>query len=151
MSVSLPLDKLADIQQVALSLLQTQPGTVCQVMFTFLGKANFCASGHLLLQQLCHVIQNDMLTVYHSPTQLLSSVYVSFSALHQQEQLSHLQQSPFPLHFLFPNLVITTDATSSHLAVFIFRVLDCHYQLVDPGQVLCVGLILPGWNFRQLP
>ena len=31
-SVSLPPDKLADIQELALSLLQTQPVTVCQVM-----------------------------------------------------------------------------------------------------------------------
>ena len=42
MSVSLPPDKLADIKQLALSLLQTQPVTVHQVI-SFLGKANcFC-------------------------------------------------------------------------------------------------------------
>ena len=40
MSVSLPPDKLADIQQLALSLLHTPHVTVCKVMF-FLGKANF--------------------------------------------------------------------------------------------------------------
>ena len=40
MSVSLPPDKLADIQQLALSLLQSQHVTVCRVM-SFLGKANF--------------------------------------------------------------------------------------------------------------
>ena len=45
MSVYLTPDKLADIQQLALSLLQTQPVTVHSVM-SFLGKANFCASGH---------------------------------------------------------------------------------------------------------
>ena len=43
MSVSLPPDKLANIQQFTLSLLQTQPVTVHQVM-PFLGKAIFCAS-----------------------------------------------------------------------------------------------------------
>ena len=34
---------------------------------------------------------------------------------------------------------------------FIFRVLVCHYQLLYPGLVLCVGLILPCRSFRQLP
>ena len=89
MSVSLPPDKLADIQQLALSLLQTQPGTVSRVM-SFLSKANFCASGHSQLQRLCHVIQRDMLTVYDSLTHLFSAVHFSFSALHQLEWLSHL-------------------------------------------------------------
>ena len=41
----LPPDKLTDIQQLALSLLWMQPVTVYWVM-SFLGKANFCASGH---------------------------------------------------------------------------------------------------------
>ena len=69
MSVSLPSDKLADIQQLAVSLLQTQHVTVCKVM-SFLGKANFCTNGHSQLCHLCHVIQSDMLSVYHSPMQL---------------------------------------------------------------------------------
>ena len=40
-----------------------------------------------------------------------------------------------------------------HLLIgpFIFRDLICHCQLADPGLVLCVGLILPFRNFRQLP
>ena len=42
MSVSLPSDKVADIQQLALSLLQSQCVTVHRVM-SFLGKANFIA------------------------------------------------------------------------------------------------------------
>ena len=58
-------DKLADIQQLALSLLQRQPVTVHQVT-SFLGKAILCASGHLQLWQLCHVIQSDILTVPYS-------------------------------------------------------------------------------------
>ena len=45
MSVSLPPDKLANIQQLALSLLQNEHGTVHWVM-SFLGEANFCTSGH---------------------------------------------------------------------------------------------------------
>ena len=45
MSVFLPPDKLADIQQLALSLLQTPDVTVCRVM-SFLGEANFCTNGY---------------------------------------------------------------------------------------------------------
>ena len=61
-SVSLPLDKLAEIQQLALALLQTPHVTVHKVM-SFLGKANFCTNGHSQLWHLCHVIQSDMLSV----------------------------------------------------------------------------------------
>ena len=54
MSVSLPLDKLADIEQLTFSLLQSQHVTVCWVM-SFLGKANFCTNGCSQLQHmLCH-------------------------------------------------------------------------------------------------
>ena len=58
MAVSLPPDKLADIQQPALSLLQTPHVTVCEVM-SFVSKANFCTSGHSQLHHLCRVIQSD--------------------------------------------------------------------------------------------
>ena len=101
MLVSLPPDKLTDMQQLALSLLQTHPVTVCWVM-TFLGKANFCAICHPHLQRKCHVILSDMLTVYDSPTHLSSAVCFSFSALHQLEWLSHLQQSQVPLQLPLP-------------------------------------------------
>ena len=132
MSVSLPPDKLGDIQQLALSLLQTHPVTAHWVM-SLLGKANFHANGHSQLQRLCHVIQSDMLLAfYHSPTHLFSSVHLPFSALHQLEQLSHLQQSPGPLQFPLPDVVITTDENPL-IGPFIFRVLVCPYQLVDLG------------------
>ena len=117
---------------------------------SFLGKTNFFANGHSQLWQLCHVIQSDMLTVYHSLSRLFPSVQFSFSALHQLEWLFHLQQSPIPLQFLFPDIVFATDAIASYWP-FIFRVLHCHYQLVVPGQVLCVRLILPCKSFRQFP
>ena len=117
MSVSLPPDKLADIQQLALSLLFTPHVTVCKVM-SFLGKANFCTNGHSRLWHLCHVIQSDMLSVYHSPTQLFSCVHFSLSSLHQLESLSTLQQSPVPLQFPLPDVVIATDATPTHWAFY---------------------------------
>ena len=105
MSVSLPPDKLAEIQQLALSLLWTPHLTVHKVM-CFLGKANFSTNGHSQLQHLCHVIQSDMLSVYHSPTQLFSCVHFSLSSLHQLEWLSNLQQSPVPLQLPLPDVVI---------------------------------------------
>ena len=89
MSVSSPPDKLADIQQLALFLLQSQHVTVHKVM-SFVGKANFCTNGHSQLQDLWHVIQSDMLHVYHSPNHLFSQVHFSLSSFHQLEQLSHL-------------------------------------------------------------
>ena len=117
MLVSLPLDKLAEIQQLALALLRTQHVTVHKVM-SFLGKANFCTSGHSQLRHLCHVIQSDMLSVYHSPTQLFSCVHFSPSSLRQLEWLAKLQQSPVPLQFLLPDVVIATDATPTHWAFY---------------------------------
>ena len=112
-SVSLPPDMLADIQQLAFTLLQTQPVTVCLVM-AFLGNANFCANGYSKLWALCCDIQSDILTVDHSPAHLFSPLYFSFSALHQLEQLSHLQHIPVPLQFPLPDVVIATDAMPTH-------------------------------------
>ena len=119
MSVSLPPDKLADIQQLALSLLQTPHVTVCKVM-SFLGKPNFCTNGHSQLHHLCYVIQSDMLHVYHSPMQFFSHVHFSLSSLYQLEWLAKLKQSPVPLQFPLPDVVIATDATLTHW-VFYFQ------------------------------
>ena len=117
MLVSLPPDKLAEIQQLALALLQTPHVTVRKVM-SFLGKANFCTNGHSQLWRLCCVIQSDMVSVYHSPTQLFSCVHFSPSSLCQLEWLAKLQQSPVPLQFLLPDVVIATDATPTHWAFY---------------------------------
>ena len=147
MSVSLPPDKLADIQQLALSLLWTHIVTVCRVM-SFLGKANFCINGHSQLWHLCHVIQSDMLCVYHSPTHLFLHVHFSLSSLHQLEWLVHLEQSPVPLQFPLPDVVIATDAMPTQWA-FYFQ--GSGLPLSVCGQVLCVGLILPFRSSRLLP
>ena len=148
MSVSLPPDKLADIQQLALSLLQSQHVTVLQVM-SFLGKANFCTSGHSQLQHLCHVIQSDMLHIYHSPTPIFSWVHFSHSSLHQLEWLSQLQQSPVPLQFPLPGVVITTDATPTHWT-FYFLGSGLPLSVSGPSQVLCAQPILPCRSLRLL-
>ena len=148
MSVSLPPDKLADIQQLALSLLHTPHVMVHKVM-SFLGKTNFCTNGHSQLWRLCHVIQSDMLRVYHSPTHLFSRVQFSPSSLRQLDQLAKLEQSPVPLQFPLPDVVIATDAAPTHWA-FYFQDLGYLYQLVVHGPVPCLELILPCRKFRLL-
>ena len=117
MSLSLLPDKLADIQQLSLSLLQSQHATVHRVM-SFLGKANFCTNGHSQLWFLCCVIQSDMLHVYHSSTHLFSHVHFSLSSLHQLKQLAHLQQSPIPFQFPLPGVIIATVAMPTHWAFY---------------------------------
>ena len=148
MSVSLPPDNLADIQQLALSLLQSQYVAVCKVM-SFLGKTNFCTNGHSQLWCLCWVIQSGMLHVYHSFIHLFSCIHFSFSLLHQLELLSHLSQSPVHLQFPLPDVVIATDATPTHWT-FYFQGSGLPLS-VHPCQVLCLGLILPCRSFRLLP
>ena len=59
-----------------------------------------------------------MLSVYHSSTQLFSRVHFSLSSLCQLEQLAKLQQSPVPLQFPLPDVVIATDATPTHWAFY---------------------------------
>ena len=117
MSESLPPDKLADIQQLALSLLKTPNVTVCRVM-SFLGKAYFCNNGHSQLWCICCVIQSDMLHIYHSSTQLFSHVHLSLSSLCQLEWLAHFWQRLVPLQFPLPAVVIATDATPTHWAFY---------------------------------
>ena len=65
MSMSLTSDKLLETWQMAHCLLQRQPFTVHQAMSS-LDKTTFCANGHVQICQFCHVIQSDMLNVYHS-------------------------------------------------------------------------------------
>ena len=148
MSVCVPPDKLADIQQLALSLLQTQHVTVHRVM-SFLGKANFCTNGHSQLRRLCHVIQSDRLTVFHSPVHLLSPVQFSLSLYINWNGYLICNRAQFlcNFHFLMWLLLLMP---CSLIGPFIFRDLVNHYWFVDPGQVLCVGLILPCGSFRVL-
>ena len=50
----------------------------------------------------------------------------------------------FHCNFPFPDVVIATDATPTHWAFYL-------QGFGLPGQVPCVGLILPCRNFRLLP
>ena len=59
-----------------------------------------------------------MLSIYYFSAQLFSSILFSLSTQHQLEQISHLQQSPVPLHFLLPDVVIVTDTKPHHWAFY---------------------------------
>ena len=114
MAISLPPDKFADIQQL---LFPCCNPNLLQSLGSCLIRYGQCLNQWpLQLQRLCHIIQSDMLTFHHSPAYLFSPFYFSFSALCQL--LSHLQQSPVPLQFPLPDVVIATDAKPSHWAFY---------------------------------
>ena len=121
MSISLPSDKLADIQQLALSLLQTQPVSVCQVM-SFWGKANFCANGHYWLQRLCCVIQSDMLTVYH-PHLFVFSCSLFLLIFTSTGTVMSFATEPSFLFLMWLLLLMPCPLNGP----FIFMYLVCHY------------------------
>ena len=117
---------------------------------SFLGKANFCTNGHSHLRCLCCVIQSDILCVYHSPTQLFSCVHFPFPPYINWNSWLICNRAWFlcNFHFLMWLLLLMLHPL---IGPFIFRDLGYLYGLVVPGQVLCVGLILPCRSFRQLP
>ena len=147
-SLSLPSDKLLEIQQLAHSLLQRQPVAVHQAM-SFLGKAIFCANGLAQLCQLCSVIQSSMLNVYHS------SVHFCFISFIQHQgsisfgdclTCSRIQSL---CNFLF--LVwVSLHMLNLIIRPFIFRILGSLYSVLEPGQVLSAKFILPCKNSRLL-
>ena len=53
----------------------------------FFGKATFCAIGHAQLQQLCCIIQSDILNIYHSQGHLFLSFHI-FCPAYQLQRLS---------------------------------------------------------------
>ena len=110
---------------------------------SLLGKANFLCQWPLSTVKIvsCH----------SWPTYLFSFVHFSFFSFASTETVISLSiESSF--------LAISTSwcgycyrCHAHSLGLFIFRVLVCHYQLVDLGHVVCVGLILPFRSIRQLP
>ena len=149
MSGSLPPDKLADIQYLTLSLLQSQCVTVHKIM-PYLGKANFCTNVHSQLQCLCHVIQSDMLHVYHSPNHLFSRVHFSLSLYINLNCCLIYNRAQFLCNVLYLMWLLLLMAHPL-IGPFIFRDLVYLYQLVGPSQFLCIWLILPCRNFMLLP
>ena len=91
-SVSVPSDELLEIHLLAHSLLQRQPVTVHNVM-SFLGKMTFCVDRHTQIHKFCHVIQSDVLNVYHSPANLFVSFHLFLPAESQLQQLFQLWQN----------------------------------------------------------
>ena len=116
MLVSQTSDKLLEIQQFAHSLLQMQSVTFCQVI-SFLGKNTFCANGHAKIYQLYHVINSDMLNVYHSLI-LLFFFHLFLPAWCQLHRLPELQKSPVPLQFPLTDPVTSAYATPNHWAFY---------------------------------
>ena len=103
-------------------LIQRQPITLCQVM-AFLSKTIFCVKGHANHCWFCHVIQSDMLNVYHSTANKFLSYQPSPPVLHQLWRLSQLQQSLVPLQFPLPDMVITRDAIPNFSGFWVFIIL----------------------------
>ena len=95
MSISLPSDKLLEIQHLSPFLLLRHPVIACQIM-SFLGKTTFCANRHVQLCQLCYVIQINMLNGKYSSAHLLFFSPVP-TALHPLQRLYQLQWIPVPL------------------------------------------------------
>ena len=70
-----------------------------------------CGTYAMLFRVTCY-----MFTIL--PHNLFSCVHFSPSSLHQLDRLAKLQQSPVPLQFPLPDVVIATDATPTHWAFY---------------------------------
>ena len=77
-------------------------------------------------------------------------VHFSVSSLRQLEWLAKLQQSPVPLQFPLPVVVIATDATPTHWA-FYFQGSGLPLSVSGAWSGSYLGLILPCRDFRLLP
>ena len=122
------------LQSIRLCPFWTRPSFVPMVMYNFAG---------------CVISFSDKLNVYHSPAHLHLSFHLSLPVQCQLQRLSELLQTPVPLWFPLPNVVITNDATSNHWA-FIFRVIGFTYPVVASGLVPCARCILSVMNSRLL-
>ena len=116
------------------------------LVISFLGRTNFCASGYAQLCWLSCVIQSDMLKLYHSLANLFCSFHLSFSAWHQLQLLSQLQQSS-PCDFLF---LMLSSLQMLHLIIVFFYFQGFLDSLLYLGQVLYARFILPYKNYRLL-
>ena len=116
---------------------------------SFLGKASFCANGHSQLQRLCHVIQSDLLTVNHPPTIcfLLFTFPVQLFVNWNGNLICNRAQFLCNFHFLKWLLLLMP---CPFIGSFIFRDLVCHYQLVDPGHILCCRAHIALWDLQAI-
>ena len=81
---------------------------------SFLGKANFCVSGHAQHYHLFHVIQSDMFSIYHSPAYFFVLFTFFSKVLYQLWRLPQLQQCLLLLQFPLPDVVVAADGMPSH-------------------------------------
>ena len=149
MSVSLPTDKLPKILHLAPSLLYMQPITV----YSPLGHFFFVQCQHLLLTDmhnfhLCCVVQSDMFMS-------LSCAFICFFSLLsfslcQLQRLSPLQQSPVPLQFPHPDVVITGCYVQSLSILFsgYWVFFTIQWNLVRLGSMCDAHMLYK--NYKQL-
>ena len=144
--VSLPPDKLADIQQLALPLMHTQLVTVHWIM-SFLGKANFmpmatpnCRKCVMSFRVTCWLFITLLPTCF-----LLSPFPFQFYINWNSYLICNRVQFLCNFHFM---MWLLLQMPCPLIGPFIFRVLVCPCQLMHPGLVLCVWLILPCKSFR---
>ena len=112
-------------------------------------QTNFCANGHLQLEQLCHVIQRDMLNVYHSPAHF---IFVSFTFLSHFVSLTEtVSAATESSSYALPVVVVAPYATPTHWA-FYFQGAGLPLFISDSwsNSNLFAGLILPFRSFKQL-
>ena len=82
------------------------------------------SQGQLLCQQTCTALPFLLcnsewhIECFHSLAYIFCFFHLSFSALHQLQRLSQLQQSLLPLWFCFPQMVVTTDSIPSCWAFY---------------------------------
>ena len=149
MVASLPHDQLADIQQLTFSLLWTQPVTVHQVVL--LRQGQFLCQWPLTTVAIvsCHFEWHVDCFIILQPNYFLLSIFPFQLCINLSGYLiCNIAQFLCNVFFL---MWLLLQMPCPLIGPFIFRGLDCHYQLVDPGQVLCAGLILPCRDSKQLP
>ena len=146
MPVSLPSDKLVEIQQLTLSLLQRQPVTVHQVI-SFLVRPPFVPKDMHNLCQLYCVIEIDMLSVYHFIAHLFCSFQLCLSCSVCFRDCLSCSRLQSPGHFL---MFLLLQMLHPSMDLFISRVLGFLYPVLEPSQVLCTRFILPCMNSRLL-
>ena len=140
MCVSLLPDRLEEKQRVG-TFLVADTTYYSSSGHVLSGHANFCSSGYSQLWQWCHVIQSDMLNVYHSPPHLFSSFSVFiFSSVLTSETAPLASESRF---LTVPSSWFCYCCECHTHSPSIFTILSFLCPWVAPGQALCAGFILP--------
>ena len=146
MSVSLPPDKLDDIVQLAFlvdSICYSLSGHVLFRQGQFFLPVATCSGSDYVMSfrntsWLFITLQPNYFLLYTFPFQL----FINYSCY----LICNRSQFLCNFHFL---MCLLLQMPHPVIGPFISRAMDCHYHLVDPGQVLCVGFILPCRNLNS--